>query len=222
MTKNNLKLNAGLSWSSGRRRLGDLVGWELNPRQADEKHVARLVESHEEFAQIETLAIGPNNEIYNGHQRLQAWLTRYGEDHQVDVRISSRPLTEQERKKLVIFLHASTVGEWDFEKLQGFDLDELLDWGFENVGDYFDSRKQPKISVAHNAGADSVAHRRLFRAVFYVEDVRTLEAALLATGVRNRAAAFAEICQFYIENAKGQYNASSQGFAETEAVGFDT
>jgi hypothetical protein len=41
-------------------------------------------------------------------------------------------LTEKEREKLTVFLHKGAAGEWDFDTLANeFELDDLLDWGFE-------------------------------------------------------------------------------------------
>jgi len=85
-----------------------------------------------DFGQPDVLAIGPNNEVYNGHQRLNVWAEQHGPDFEVDVRVSSRQLTEKERERLTVLLHKGAAGEWDFDTLANeFDLDELLEWGFE-------------------------------------------------------------------------------------------
>jgi DNA modification methylase len=52
-------------------------------------------------------------------------------DYEVDVRVSSRELTEQERKKLVIYLRKGTVGSFDWDILaNNFEIPDLLEWGF--------------------------------------------------------------------------------------------
>jgi hypothetical protein len=90
-----------------------------------------LQESLAEFGQVEPVCIGPGNELYNGHQRLKSWAAKYG-DIEIDVRVSSRALTEKEREKLTVFLHEGAVGEWDFDALANeFELPELIEWGFE-------------------------------------------------------------------------------------------
>ena len=53
---------------------------------------------------METIAIGPGNEVYNGHQRLNVLASKYGKDYEVEVRVASRPLDEKEREKLTIYL----------------------------------------------------------------------------------------------------------------------
>lgn len=123
-----------ITWTNERRKLRDLIPWEINPAQIKAPEAKRLAESLAEFGQVMTLAISPDNEIYDGHQRQAVWAAseKYGPDYEVDVRVSSRALTEQERKKLVIYLRKGAVGEFDFDILANhFELDDLLEWGFE-------------------------------------------------------------------------------------------
>lgn len=80
---------------------------------------------------METLAIDPDGEVVNGHQRLAVLRQQHGEGYEVDVRVASRKLTVDERKKLTIYLHEGATGEWDFDGLGNlFDVDELKEWGF--------------------------------------------------------------------------------------------
>ena len=121
-----------VTWTNEKRRLGDLLPWPRNPRTIKNAQAERLVDSVETFGQVETLAIGPGNEIYNGHQRLSVLRGEYGADYEVDVRVASRALTEKEREKLTIYLHKGAAGEWDFDTLANeFEMDDLLAWGFE-------------------------------------------------------------------------------------------
>ena len=124
--------NSKITWSNQRRKLSELVPWERNPRQITDKQAKRLEESFEQFGQVEIIAIGPGNEIYNGHQRLKVLSQKYGADYEVDVRVASRALTEKEREKLTVYLHKGAAGDWDFDLLANeFELDDLLEWGFE-------------------------------------------------------------------------------------------
>jgi len=121
-----------ITWSNQRRKLSELIPWERNPRQITDKQAERLVESFEQFGQVEIIAIGPENQIYNGHQRLKVLNEKYGADYEVDVRVASRALTEKEREKLTVYLHKGAAGDWDFDLLANeFELDDLLDWGFD-------------------------------------------------------------------------------------------
>ena len=120
-----------ITWANEKRKLGDLKPWGRNPRQIKSDQAKRLSESFDEFGQVETIAIGPDNEVYNGHQRLNVLMAKHGKECEVEVRVSSRPLTEKEREKLTVYLHKGAAGEWNFDVLANeFELDELVEWGF--------------------------------------------------------------------------------------------
>jgi len=118
-------------WHNERKKLSELSPWPRNPRKIDQIQSERLVKSFEEFGQVEPIAIGPGNEIYNGHQRLTSLIQEHGEDFEVEVRVASRFLSEKEREKLTVYLHKGAVGDWDLESLiNNFDHNDLLEWGF--------------------------------------------------------------------------------------------
>ena len=122
-----------ITWRNDKRKLSDLIPWEINPAQIGKDEARRLEESLDEFGQVQAIAISPTGEIYDGHQRKTVWSAskKFGKDYVVDVRVSSRPLTEQERKKLVIYLRKGAVGEFDWDILaNNFDVPDLLEWGF--------------------------------------------------------------------------------------------
>lgn len=119
-----------IEWKNEKRRLSELVVWERNPRQIRGEQAGRLADSLDRFGQPEVFAIGPDGELYNGHQRLAVWGEKFG-DIEVDVRVASRPLTEREREQLTAYLHAGAMGEWDWEELAGWDGGDLEAWGFD-------------------------------------------------------------------------------------------
>lgn len=124
-----------ITWKPVTRKLSDLQPWKRNPRQINKRQAKRLAESFEEFGQIETIAIGPNNEVYNGHQRLAVLKKKHGGDFEIECRQSSRKLTEKEREKLTIYLHKGATGEWDWDALANdWEYDELIEWGFNEEG----------------------------------------------------------------------------------------
>ena len=123
-----------ITWTTERRKIRDLIPWPRNPRQIKGEQVKRLQESVEEFGQFETIAVGPDNSVYNGHQRLKSWGAKFGPDYEVEVRVSSRQLSEKEREKLTILAHKGAAGEWDFDTLANeFEVSELLEWGFNEL-----------------------------------------------------------------------------------------
>jgi len=122
-----------ITWTNSTRKLSELIPWPINPAQIGKDEAKRLEESLAEFGQIQTIAVSPTNEIYDGHQRQTVWgaSRKFGMDYEVDVRVSSRELTEQERKKLVIYLRKGTVGQFDWDILaNNFEVPDLLEWGF--------------------------------------------------------------------------------------------
>lgn len=120
-----------LTWKPVVVRLGDLEPWQRNPRKMRRKAAERLLQSWREFGQVQTVAVGPNNEVYDGHQRLQALLTVYGPDYQVIALQSNRSLTEEERERLVLILHAGAVGEWSWDVLKEWDPATLAVGGID-------------------------------------------------------------------------------------------
>jgi len=120
-----------ITWTNVTVTLGELVPWDHNPKGITEGNARRLLDYWKKIGQFQTIAIGPNNEVYDGHQRLTVLLAAFGPTYEIDARQSSRLLTEQERKELVIAAHAGTTGHWDWKALKEWDAVKLRDWGFD-------------------------------------------------------------------------------------------
>lgn len=120
-----------IEWRNATARLGDLKPWAHNPRMSTKAQAKRLLASWKDLGQFQTIAVGPEWEVYDGHQRLSALLTVYGPEYVVDVRQAARPLTEEERQKLVITAHVGAVGSWNWDALSGWDAGRLGEWGMD-------------------------------------------------------------------------------------------
>lgn len=120
-----------IEWQPVRVKLGDLKPWGHNPRQSTKTQAQRILASFGEFGQVQAVAIGPECEVYDGHQRLSALLTLHGKSYEIDARRASRALTDDERKRLVLMLHAGATGEWDWDILSSFDPVLLQDGGLD-------------------------------------------------------------------------------------------
>lgn len=129
---------SNLTWTNQRRKLSQLKPWQRNPRHIKDKQAKLLAESFNDFGQVETIAIGPDGDIYNGHQRLSVLAGKHGMDYEVDVRVSSRELSEKERERLTVYLHRGATGEWSWDELANWDMSDLLSWGFEEKDFPFD------------------------------------------------------------------------------------
>ena len=121
-----------ITWTNERRKLSDLIPWERNPKTISKKHAKKLLEYWQRVGQFQTVAAGPDGSLYDGHQRLAVLLDALGPDLEIDVRIASRALTEQEREELVVAAHAGTTGQWNWDDLANWDAESLIEWGFDD------------------------------------------------------------------------------------------
>ena len=122
-----------ITWTNDTRRLSDLVPWEHNPKRMTKKQAEGLRLSIERFGFAVPFLVSPDGDIYDGHQRqtLMNAIKEYGPNATVDVRVSSRPLDDDERRELVVRLKQNQAG-WDFDMLPNlYEREELLEWGFE-------------------------------------------------------------------------------------------
>ena len=120
-----------ITWTNETRKLSELIPWEYNPRQLTEKQAEHLQKSIRKFGFALPYLISPENDIYDGHQRkaLMGIMQEYGHDADIDVRVSSRMLTDDERRELQIRLHENT-GEWNWDMVPNlYDVEELGEWG---------------------------------------------------------------------------------------------
>jgi hypothetical protein len=131
-----------ISWTPVKIELGDLIAWDINPRQSTKKDAERLIATEKRFGQPIPFCVSPYLEgskvnCYDGHQRLNAWQKVYGLGFVVWAMQSDRHLSEDERKDFVLQIHnargqwnADILSGWGAETLKGgwFDSDTLKDW----------------------------------------------------------------------------------------------
>ena len=123
-----------IKWTTETRRLGDLIPWEPNPRQLTADQAVRLRTSISEFGYSQLYEIEPDNTIIDGHQRDEIMLRmdEFGADAEIEVRVASRQLELDERKKYIAMKHKGAQGEWDWDAMHNlYEFDELNDWGFD-------------------------------------------------------------------------------------------
>lgn len=121
-----------ITWRNDTATLGELVPWERNPKRISKAHAKRLLDYWHKIGQFQTVAVGPDGEVYDGHQRLSVLMAAHGKGYTLDVRRSSRPLTDEERQELVIAAHVGTTGQFDWDALSGWDADALQAWGMDD------------------------------------------------------------------------------------------
>ena len=121
-----------LVWHTEKRRINDLLPSPKNPRQMSDKQMEGLKKSLLRFNLVEIPAIDLDGRICAGHQRLRALQILGRGKEEVDVRVPNRKLTEKEYEQYMITSNA-VMGSWDFEKLKDFDMDFLVDIGFDQI-----------------------------------------------------------------------------------------
>ena len=114
--------------------INKLISAEYNPRQLSQRQYQNLRNSIQRFGLVDPILIG-------GHQRVK--IARVLEIKKVPcVELN---LTLEQERELNIRLNQNT-GEWDFDILaDNFDLDELIDFGFEEKDlklDLFEEEKE--------------------------------------------------------------------------------
>jgi len=120
-----------LTWKTEKRKIGELIPYEHNPRQMTEKQNADLRKSLEKFGLAEIPAVQPDGTLVAGHQRIRILVELEGPDYEIDVRVPSRKLTDEEFREYLIRSNKN-LGEWDMDVLANcFDVPDLIDWGFE-------------------------------------------------------------------------------------------
>jgi len=112
-----------IQWGECKVKLGDVVTWDENPRYTTDKELQIIRDSFTKLNQFQPLVIGPNNELYDGHQRVRALLPVLGEDYEVTAYRSSRALDDDERRLLA--LYSRQIGRWNWDILKAWDLDLL-------------------------------------------------------------------------------------------------
>lgn len=117
-------------WTASVRKVEDLVIWSENPRTISPEAFLKLVKRIKERGFHSSIVIDVDNTVLSGNQRKTA-LEHLGMK-EVNVLVPNRKLTDDERKKIALESNLND-GEWDFQALKSFQLDTLLDIGFDEI-----------------------------------------------------------------------------------------
>jgi hypothetical protein len=126
-----------ITWTVEQIKLGELVEWDKNPVTLSEHDAEEIRKSIQKFGlAIPLVANAPckdgRRRLIDGHQRDHVMVAAgiWEKDTLVNVSVPSRILTEKECDELSIRLRKNT-GDWDMDALaNGFDVSDLMDWGF--------------------------------------------------------------------------------------------
>ena len=120
-----------LSWKTEKRKVRDLVEYDGNPRIISDRQMEILQDSLNRYSLAEIPAINLDNKVLAGNQRLKALVLMGKADEEIDVRVPSRKLTKKEAEEYLLLSNRSG-GEWNWDALQEFSPDLLLDLGFDD------------------------------------------------------------------------------------------
>lgn len=123
--------NKPLIWHTEKRKLGDLQGYEKNPRKISEQNKKELEKSLKKFNVVDIPIINIDNLIIGGNQRIKILHELYGPDFEIDVRIPSRQLTQEEIEEYNIYANTH-MGEWDENILNFIPIKRLKKFKFDN------------------------------------------------------------------------------------------
>ena len=107
---------------------------EYNPRQISKRDFNILTDSLLKFGCVDPIIINKDKTIIGGHQRVKAFktLAEQGKLEDITIPCVVLNLTKEQEKELNIRLNQNG-GEWDFDLLSNFEIEELKDWGFKEI-----------------------------------------------------------------------------------------
>tara|TARA_R100000781_G_scaffold102595_1_gene66126 strand:- start:231 stop:725 length:495 start_codon:yes stop_codon:yes gene_type:complete len=109
-------------------KINKLKPAEYNPRQITKKQYKDLKQSIEKFGLVDPIIVNKCFTVIGGHQRLKVCK----ELKHKEVGCVILNLTKESERELNIRLNKSG-GEWDFDLLSNFEIEELKDWGFKEI-----------------------------------------------------------------------------------------
>jgi len=120
-----------MKWKTEKRKIGDLIEYDKNPRILTDKQKEEIKKSLEKFNLVELPAINTDNTIIAGHQRCKILSELHGPDFEIEVRVPDKKLNDKDFQEYLLRSNRNKA-EWDWEMLDlEFDTELLLDSGFE-------------------------------------------------------------------------------------------
>ena len=88
-----------LYWITQQRKVSELIISDFNPRKIEDSQKKALLDSLEKFDLVDIPVLNSENMIISGNQRVKALILAGRSDENIDCRIPSRKLSEQEEKE---------------------------------------------------------------------------------------------------------------------------
>lgn len=140
--------NTQLVWHTESRKVDSLLPHKKSPRKINKEQSERLKKSLETYGLVEIPAIDLDGTILAGHQRIKVLQLLGQGDTEIDVRVPNRKLTTEEAETYLIGSN-SIHGDWDFDLLRDFEMDLLVDLGFDQkeLDDIWDKELKKEFDV---------------------------------------------------------------------------
>ena len=119
---------APLTWRAEKISVNKLKVWVKNPRKITKEALEKLKQRIISRGFHDVIKVDTDYTILSGNQRKKA-LIELGITEVIAL-IPDRPLTEEERNNVALESNTND-GDWDFDLLKDFNLDDLLDIGFD-------------------------------------------------------------------------------------------
>jgi hypothetical protein len=114
-----------LEWIQTKKQLKDLIPNSQNPRTITKKKMQALEKSLEELGTFKPIVCDHDGMVLGGNQRLTTFLSKLPANYEVAVSTPNRPLTEEEKQK-VILQDNGHYGDWQMDLLaNNFDYDVI-------------------------------------------------------------------------------------------------
>ncbi len=121
-----------MEWKTVKKRLSELKPLENNPRKISNENLERLGRDIENLGNFKPLICDIDFTILGGNQKYKKLLEKYGAGYEVEVSVPEKPLTEKQRKEVVI-LDNKHRGEDDIDMLMKDYSDTLESLGFDDL-----------------------------------------------------------------------------------------
>jgi DNA modification methylase len=122
--------NTQLVWHTESRKVDSLLPHKKSPRTISKEQSERLKKSLDTYGLVEIPAVDQDGTILAGHQRIKVLQLLGHGGTEIDVRVPNRKLTDKEAEAYLIGSN-SIHGDWDFDLLRDFEMDLLIDLGFD-------------------------------------------------------------------------------------------
>lgn len=122
-----------LNWKIEKRKLKDLKLLDNNPRVITKEGIDKLKKSIENLGDFKpVLVCDTDGVILAGNQKYRILVEKYGNDFEVNISIPEKPLTDKERKSVIIEDNKHQ-GSDDYDILANEYEDVLNELGYNNL-----------------------------------------------------------------------------------------